>query len=296
MIQSIKSSQDLTFRIVNTTLLAIILLVTLYPLYFIIIASFSDPLQVNAGKILFWPSGFHTNAYRMVFRDQDILTGYRNTLFYTVAGTLINLILTVMAAYPLSRRDLVGRTFLTWILIFTMFFSGGLIPTYLLVSSLGLRNTVWSIILLGAVSVWNVIIMRTFFQSTIPQDLHDAAQVDGCSNLGQLFRIILPLSKPVIAVMVLYYGVAHWNGFFNALIYITDSKLYPLQLILRSILVQNRVSEEMLSDIESLAMRATLVENIKYAVIIVSTVPILTLYPFLQKYFVKGVMIGAIKG
>jgi putative aldouronate transport system permease protein len=268
----------------------------LYPIYFIVIASFSDPLLVNAGKVLFFPSGIHTNAYRMVLRDPDILTGYRNTLFYTFSGTVISLTLTVLAAYPLSRRNLVGRALMTWILVFTMFFSGGLIPTYLLVSSLGMRNTVWALIIPGAVSVWNVIIMRTFFQTTIPQDLQDAAQVDGCSNIGQLMRIFLPLSKPVIAVMVLYYGVAQWNSFFNALIYITETRLHPLQLILRSILVQNRISEEMMSDIESLAMRQMLVESIKYAVIVVSIVPIMTLYPFLQKYFVKGVMIGAIKG
>ena len=296
MVSKGQSVQDRVFTSINTILLMIVLIITLYPIYFIIIASFSDPLMVNSGQVLFMPVNPHINAYKMVLRDPDLLTGYRNTIFYTISGTGISLVLTILAAYPLSKRNLVGKSFMTWILVFTMFFSGGLIPTYLLVSSLNMRNTVWALIIPGAISVWNVIIVRTFFQTTIPQDIQDAAQVDGCSNIGQLLRIFLPLSKPVIAVMVLYYGVGQWNSFFNALIYITETKLHPLQLILRSILIQNRVSEEMMSDIESLAMRQLLVESIKYAVIIVSIVPIMTLYPFLQKYFVKGVMIGAIKG
>ncbi len=291
-----RSLDDKIFDAFIIAALVLVLIATLYPLYFVVIASFSDPLLVGAGKVLFVPKGVHVDAYRMVLRDPDILTGYRNTIFYTLAGTTLNVLLTILAAYPLSRKDLVGRPVFTWLLVFTMFFSGGLIPTYLLVSDLGLRDTVWALLLPGAISVWNVIIMRTFFQSTIPDELREAAQLDGCSNTGLLVRVVLPLSKPILAVMVLYYGVAHWNSFFNALIYITQSRLYPLQLVLRSILVQNRISEEMMADVDSIAQRQLLVESIKYAVIIVSTLPIMMLYPFLQRYFVKGVMIGAIKG
>lgn len=291
-----KSRDDRVFEFILTAVLIIILIITVYPLYFVVIASFSDPLLVNSGQVFLLPKGIQFNAYKMVFRDPDILTGYKNTIFYTVFGTFINIILTTMAAYPISRPNFVGRLGITWFFVFTMIFSGGLVPTYLLVSQLGLRNTVWAMLLPGAISVCNLIIMRTFFQSGIPNELCDAAQIDGCSNTGVLLHVVLPLSKPIIAVMVLFYGVGHWNDFFSALIYITKSQLYPLQLVLRTILVQNSISDQMMSDVESIAAREMLVESIKYALIIVSTLPIMMLYPFLQKYFVKGVMIGAIKG
>ena len=232
----------------------------------------------------------------MIFRDQDILIGYRNTLMYTVIGTTINIILTTFAAYPLSRRDWVGRNFFMTILLITMFFSGGLIPTYLVMNGLGFVNTIWAMIIPGAVSVYNVIVMRTFLTTSIPWELQEAATVDGASNFKLLFRIILPLSKPILAVLVLFYGVAHWNSFFNALIYISNKALYSLQLVLRSILIQNQVAQDMFGDEDSLSDRMMLAELIKYGLIIVSTLPVLILYPFLQRYFVKGVMIGAVKG
>ena len=291
-----QSRFDKGFDIVNILLLFIVMVVILYPLYFVVIASISNPLEVNAGRVLFWPKDITFRGYQMIFRDQDILTGYRNTFFYTFLGTAVNIVLTTFAAYPLSRRDWVGRNFFMTILLITMFFSGGLIPTYLVMNGLGVVNTVWAMIIPGAVSVYNVIVMRTFLTTSIPYELQEAATVDGASNFGLLFRIVLPLSKPILAVLVLFYGVAHWNAFFNALIYISDKRLYPLQLVLRSILIQNQVAQDMFGDADSLSDRTVLAELIKYGLIIVSTLPVLILYPFMQRYFVKGVMIGAVKG
>ncbi len=291
-----QSTGDRVFEIVNTALLALILLVILYPLWFVVIASVSDPAKVVAGDVLLWPAGVSFEAYRMVFRDSMIMTGYRNTLYYTILGTAINLVMTVLAAYPLSRKDWVGRGFFMALVMFTMFFSGGTIPTYLLMNDLGLINTTWAIVLPGAVSVYNAIVMRTFFINSIPLELQEAAQVDGCSNTRLLLRIVLPLSKPILAVMVLFYGVAHWNAFFGALIYITESDRYPLQLVLRSILIQNTASQDMLGEVDTLGNRVMLAETIKYALIIVSTLPMMVLYPFLQRFFEKGVMVGSVKG
>ena len=292
-----KSRDDRVFDLVNTVLLVLALVIVLYPLYFVVIASFSDPLEVISGHVLLLPKGVNVEGYRMVFRDPDVLVGYRNTIFYTLFGTAINLVLTVLAAYPLSRADFVGRGVFTLVLTVTMFFSGGLIPTYLLLSNtLHMTDTIWAMLLPGAISVWNVVIVRTYMQTSIPAGLHEAAVVDGCTNTQLLLRIILPLSKPVLAAMALFYGVAHWNEFFNALIYINSKSLYPLQLVLRSILIQNQMSDNMLGDLESLASRQVLAESIKYALIVVASAPIIAVYPFLQKYFVKGLMIGAIKG
>ena len=292
-----RAKGDLVFDTINTLLLVLVMLVVLYPLYFIVIASFSDPLEVLSGHVVFFPKKVSLEAYKMVFRDAQILTGYRNTIFYTLLGTAVNIVLTVLAAYPLSRRDLAGRKFFTVMLAVTMFFSGGLIPTYLMISNtLHLLDTIWAMILPGAISVWNVIIVRTYFQTSITPELSEAAMVDGCSDFMLLAKVILPLSMPVLAVMVLFYGVAHWNSFFNALIYLNDKALYPLQLILRSILVQNTMSEDMLAEVDSLANRQVMAETIKYALIVVASAPIIAVYPFLQKYFVKGIMVGAIKG
>ena len=274
-----QSRGDKIFNVINGLLIAVVLIMIIYPLWFVIIASVSDPAKVLGGQVILMPRKFTLEGYRMVFRDPMIMTGYRNTLFYTVTGTAINLVMTILAAYPLSRKDWVGRGFFMGVLMFTMFFSGGIIPTYLMMNSLGMINTVWAMILPGAVSVYNTIIMRTFFVNSIPPELQEAAQVDGCSNTRLLLQIVLPLSKQILAVMVLFYGVAHWNAFFNALIYLTESKRYPLQLVLRSILIQN-----------------TAAETIKYALIIVSTLPMMILYPFLQRFFEKGVMVGAVKG
>ncbi len=291
-----QSRGDKIFNVINGLLIAVVLIMIIYPLWFVIIASVSDPAKVLGGQVILMPRKFTLEGYRMVFRDPMIMTGYRNTLFYTVTGTAINLVMTILAAYPLSRKDWVGRGFFMGVLMFTMFFSGGIIPTYLMMNSLGMINTVWAMILPGAVSVYNTIIMRTFFINSIPPELQEAAQVDGCSNTRLLLQIVLPLSKQILAVMVLFYGVAHWNAFFNALIYLTESKRYPLQLVLRSILIQNTASQDMLGDLDTMGSRVMMAETIKYALIIVSTLPMMILYPFLQRFFEKGVMVGAVKG
>jgi len=291
-----KSKDD---RIIDTVLyiiLSFVLFIVLYPLYFVVIASFSDPLSVIAGNVWFWPVKFTLEPYRMVFRDPDILTGYKNTLLYTFFGTILNVTLTVTAAYPLSKSRLKGSNFVMKMLVFTMYFGGGLIPTYLLISKLKLLNTFWVMIISNAVSVSNIIITRTYFRTGIPVEIEESAYVDGSSHINTLVRIVLPLSKPIIAVMILFYGVRHWNSYFDGLIYLSDKSRFPLQLILRGILIQNQVSQEIMAGVDDTFRRKLLGETLKYALIIVSSVPVLCLYPFLQKYFVKGIMIGSIKG
>ncbi|MCU6709951.1 carbohydrate ABC transporter permease [Paenibacillus sp. J5C_2022] len=288
------SAGDKWFDAVNLTLLGLVSAVVLYPLLFVLSASFSNPAALFEGKVWLFPVGFNVQSYTRVLQDPNIVTGYLNTLLYTTVGTTLNIALTICAAYPLSRKDFDGRNTLMMLFTFTMFFSGGLIPTYLLIKNLGMINTIWAIILPNAVSMWNIIIMRTFFQ-TIPSELHESAQIDGSSNIRTLLRIVLPLSMPVIAVMILFYGVSHWNAFFNALIYLSDHSKFPLQLIIRQILLQNQMGE-MVEATESSVDQILIAEGIKYAVIVVSSLPVLVLYPFLQRYFVKGVMIGAIKG
>lgn len=291
-----QSKTDVIFDVINISILALVLAVVLYPLIFVVSASFSDPELVIQGKVWLLPKGLNIDAYKRVFANADIMSGYRNTILYTLVGIVVNLVMTIAGAYPLSRKDFYGRNLLMLLFTFTMFFSGGLIPTYLVIQKLNLVNNFWVMIIPGAVSVYNMIIMRTFFQSTIPGELQEAAFIDGCSNIRILFKIVLPLSMPILAVMVIFYGVAHWNAFFDALIYISDRAKYPLQLILREILIQNQMQEMMSQGAESLADQQMLAEGIKYAVVIVASLPVLILYPFLQRYFVKGVMVGAIKG
>lgn len=291
-----KSSGDVWFDIINYFLLTIIMLLVLYPLYFVLVASFSDPNYIYSGEVWLFPKGFTLDGYERIFADSSIWIGYGNSILYATLGTLIGVTVTVFAAYPLARRDLAGKSVIMWFLLVTMFFSGGLIPTYLLIKDLHLLNTMWALVIPGAGGVFNVIIVRTFFQSSIPDELWEAASIDGCSNTRFFWSIVLPLSKSILAVMVLYHVVGFWNGFFDALIYLNDESKYPLQLVLRNILVQNQVSSGMMIDVESYAAKMRVTELIKYGVIMVSSLPLLILYPFLQKYFVKGVMIGSIKG
>ncbi|WEG10958.1 carbohydrate ABC transporter permease [Pullulanibacillus sp. KACC 23026] len=288
------NSEDRIFNIVLNCMAAILIAIVLYPLIFVISASFSDPSHVVNGDIWLLPKGFTWEAYAKVFHDAQIWNGFKNTLIYTVLGTFINLFLTTLIAYPLSRRDLPGRTIFTFIIAFTMFFSGGIIPTYLLVKNLGMYNLIWSMVIPNAIATYNVIVMRSFFQTSIPWELQEAALIDGCSNFKLFIKVILPLSKPILAVMVLFYAVGHWNEYFNGLIYLQNEKLYPLQLVLREILIQNQASD---TDITaSMAKQTLLAESMKYAIIVVSSIPVIILYPFVQKHFVKGVMIGSIKG
>lgn len=246
-----------------------------------------------------FPKGINFEGYKMVFKNSQIWNGYKNTIIYTTLGTTINLLVTLPAAYALSRKDFVGRNIIMGILVVTMFISGGLIPSYLLIRNLGMINTIWALIIPNAASVYNVIVTRTFFQTSIPEELTDSARIDGASNLSIFTRIVLPLSLPIIAVMALFYGVGHWNSYFSAMIYLKDQDLYPLQLVLRQILVLQELSGEMTmtqATVELLEHQATVADTVKYAVIIVATLPLIVIYPFMQRFFVKGVMIGSIKG
>ena len=290
-----QSRTDRVFDALNYLLLTLALLIVAYPLYFIVIASISDPAAVYAGDVIWRPIKPTLEGYQRILSYSSLYSGYRNTIVYTSVGTGINVVLTLLAAYALSRKDLVGRNVFMRLIMFTMIFSGGLIPNYLLVRSLGLYNTMWALILPGAISTWNLIVARTFFQQSIPDDLLEAAELDGCSDVRFFLHIVLPLSHSIVAVMVLYYAVSHWNSYFNALIYMSSQDKYPLQLVLRNILIVNTV-DDMMYDVAVVAVQQRMADLIKYGMIILSALPLLVLYPFLQKYFVQGVMIGAIKG
>ena len=274
---------------------ALFMLAVLYPLVYILSASFSSAEAITSGRMWLYPVDFSLVGYRYILKYDAIWLGYRNTLFYTFAGTLINVAMTMTCAYGLSRRGMRGRRFFTMLFTFTMIFSGGMIPNYLLMKDLKILNTVWCMLLPGAISAYNLIVAKTFIENSIPGDLLEAARIDGCSDVRFFFSIVLPLSKAILAVLLLMYAAAHWNAYFNAFLYLTDKKLYPLQIFLRQILVQSNMSADML-DPEAMAQMQTLQQILKYAVIVVSTAPMLCLYPFVQKYFRQGVMIGSIKG
>ncbi|MFD0681254.1 MULTISPECIES: carbohydrate ABC transporter permease [unclassified Paenibacillus] len=282
------------FDVFNVIALSLLMLVTLYPIYYVAISSISNPTELMAHKGMIWfPQGLSLKAYSMVFDNPMILKGYGNTLFIVIVGLLFNLTLTAFGAYALSRKGLYYRKQLTLFIIFTMFFSGGLIPYYLTVKGLGLTNTVWALIIPQAINTFNLIIMRTTFQA-IPDSLEESAKIDGANDFVILFRIIIPISLPIMAVMILYYGVSHWNSWFNAMIFLRNRELFPLQLILREILISGETAG-MVTGAESGDM-VMLAETLKYATIMIATLPILFVYPFLQKYFVKGALLGAIKG
>ncbi len=295
-IRRIRIGEDRLFDAFNMTFLSIVLVIILFPLVFVVNASISDPALVTTGQVTIFPRGIQFDGYRKIFEYDKLWLGYRNTIMYTVLGTTLNIVVTIAAAYPLSRRDFAGRGALTFLLVFTMFFNGGLIPTYLLVRDLGLLNTIWAMVLPRLAMVWHIIIARTYLQSVIPNELHEAAKMDGCSNMRFLMSIVLPLSKPILAVITLYYAVYHWNTFFDALIYLSNDQLYPLQLVLRDILLLTQLELDMTQDFEEVREQRQFVEAVKYGIIIVASVPVLILYPFLQKFFVKGVMIGSLKG
>lgn len=290
--------EDKILYVIANIVMALALLVVGYPLIFIVSASFSNGFAIQSGKVLLWPVDVTLEGYKAVFGHKLIISGYSHTILYTVLGTFLNVSATLICAYPLSRRDMQWKGFYMFLFVFTMYFGGGMIPTYLMMRTLGIINTTWVMVLPGLISTYNMIITRTFIQSNIPQEMLEAAQIDGCSDFQYFFRMVLPLSKAVIAVITLYYAVGHWNAYFNALIYLTDRERYPLQIILREILVANQVnlSEVENMDPEELAAKAQLANQLKYSLIIVSCGPILLAYPFVQKYFVKGVMIGSVKG
>lgn len=292
-----KCASDKVFDVAVVLLLMILFIAVAYPLYFVILASVSDPLLVSKGKVLFYPKGISFFGFEKVFEDTRIWTGLRNTVLYTVLGTIVNMLATLPAAYALSRRDLRGRKTIMMLFVFTMFFNGGLVPTYLLMQNLNLTNSIWVFIIPFAVNVYNLIIARTFFENSIPQELYEAASLDGCSDMKFFTTVAIPLSKAIVSVIMLYYMVAHWNDFFTGLIYIRDQALNPLQLVLREILIVNNVFGAGGTGGGALgAYDQVYADTVKYAIIIISSLPMLIIYPFIQKHFEKGVMIGAIKG
>lgn len=299
--KKIKKTKTLTsdrmFDIFNYTFLAILLVIVAYPLYYVLIASISDPYEVYAGKTFLLPSKVTFEGYARVFKEKSIATGYINSIYYTVLGTIVSVALIITTGYCVSKKTLPFRKSIMMFYVFTMYFNGGLIPTYLVVAKMGLLNSVWSLILPGGVAVFNVIVCRTFFESSIPEELYEAASIDGSSNLRTFFRIALPLSKPILAVMVIFTMVAYWNDWFTALIYMSEKSKYPLQLALRQILIQSQATATMMGNMDGGYAEANkITELIKFSSIVVGAVPMLIAYPFVQKYFEKGFMAGAVKG
>jgi multiple sugar transport system permease protein/putative aldouronate transport system permease protein len=293
---SIDIGGEKLFYFVNDVLMVFAFLLVAYPIIYLFSASFSSPKAVMANKVYLWPVSPSLEGYRAVFREPKVLLGYGNTVFYTVVGTFINIFMTVICAYPLSRKDFVGRNIFMFIITFTMIFSGGMLPTYLVIRNLHLLNTRWAMLLPSAIGVYNVIVTRTYYQANIPEDLREVAFLDGCTDFRFLWKIVIPLSKPITAVMVLFYAVAHWNAYFNALIYLSKQSLFPLQVFLREILIMNEVLANMTYDTEMVVATQGLADLLKFSLIIVASLPIWCIYPFVQKYFVKGIMVGSLKG
>lgn len=290
-----ESPVDRVFLVGVYLLLFTFLAVVLLPLLNIVASSFSTPLAVSSGQVFLWPVDFTLLGYQAVLDTPQVLTGFANSLFYTVAGTIISVALTIAVAYPLSRKDLFGRGTVMSVVLFTMLFTGGLIPTYMVVQSLGMLDTRWALIIPQAVGVWQVVIARTYFRTAIPDELHEAAQLDGCSELRFLWSVVLPLAKPMIAVIALMYAIVQWNSYFDALLYLKDPDLYPIQLVLRNILILNTSSGGAI-DPSVVLERQALADLLKYSLIVVASIPVLVIYPFVARYFTKGLMVGAVKG
>ncbi len=290
------SRDDRVFYFIVHALIVFLCLIVAYPLIYILSSSFSSGTAVSSGKVLLWPVEPTLRGYSAVFQNAKVWIGYRNTIFYTLARTVVSVFMTLICAYPLARRKLPFRGFFTFLFTFTMLFAGGMIPNYLLMRDLHLLNTPWVMILPGAIGVSQMIVTRTFIQSTIPDDLLEATQIDGCNDFRFFCTFVLPLSKAVIAVIAMQYAIAEWNAYFNAFLYLTDQSKYPLQIFLREILIMNTITAADVADAESLEAMQGMSDLLKYSLIVVSTVPILMVYPFIQKYFVQGVMIGSLKG
>lgn len=291
-----ESFVDRIFLMSNTTLLIIVTIIILLPLIYIVAASFSSADAVIEGRVTLWPVDFSLLGYETIFEHKKVWNGFANSLFYTFFGTIFNVVMTIIAAYPLSRNDLVGRRFITFAFIFTMLFSGGLIPTFMVVRDLGLINTRWAMILPTGIGPFNLLITITFFRTTIPPELIEAARIDGASDFRTFRSVILPLARPIIAVLTLFYAVnTHWNTYFTALIYLKDQDLFPLQIVLREILIENSIDASMLIDVEDLVAREGLRDLLKFSLIVVASVPVMIIYPFVQRHFIKGMMIGSVK-
>lgn len=289
------SLSDKTFNVINTIGVSLIVLVVLYPLIFVLSASISDPSAVSTGRMWLWPVDITFEGFKRVFQNADIWRGYRNTIFYTILGSSLHLAILLPVAYALSRQEIMFKKIILWFILFTMLFNGGLIPTYILVKNLGMLNTAWAVVIPGVIGAWSILVARTFFEANIPNELVEASKIDGASDFKVFFKIVLPLSLPIIAVMALFHGVSLWNQYFGALIYLKDRNLFPLQLILREILIINEISGGDAGAAESLVEQVKAASLIKYAVIIVSSLPLLIVYPFMQRFFVKGVLIGSVK-
>lgn len=281
------------FDVFNVFLMLLIAFLTLFPIWYVLVVSISDGMAVQQGLVSIWPKGFTLSSYKQVFADPSILQAYGNTLLYTVVGTAINMVMTILCAYPMSKKKLSGRAGLSVYMVIPMFISGGMIPNYLLINSLGMINTIWSLVLPGAISTYNMIVMRTFF-SGIPDSLEEAARIDGAGEWQILLTVILPLSTPILATMLMFYAVGHWNSYFSAILYLNKKAYYPIQVILRNIVIANETSEYMVETVSS--SMETISTTIKYAVVMIVITPILCVYPIAQKYFVKGMMIGSLKG
>ena len=290
------SRQDKTYYSVVYTLVTLLTLIVLLPLTNVLACSFSAPESVASGKVLLWPVNFSVSGYERVFNTDEIWIGYANTLYYTIVGTFVNVFVTMICAYPLARRGLPYKSFFSFLFAFTMLFSGGLVPTYLLARNLHLLNTRWALIIPGAMGVYQMIVTRTFLVANIPQELLEMSQIDGCNDFRFFWSFVLPLSKAVIAVTAMQYAVGHWNSWFSAFLYLSDDKKYPLQMMLRRILVMNQIKASDYVDEETLVAMEGMADLLKYSLIVVATVPILCAYPFIQKYVVKGIMIGSLKG
>lgn len=290
-----RSRADKIFTLINGIIMAFLSIMIIYPLYYILVASFTDPSIVASGKFLLYPEKLFLDGYQEIFKYRPIWTGYRNSIVYTVLNVALALAVTLPAAYVLSRKDMMCRRGILFLFTFTMFFSGGMIPNYLLVKDLGILNTPWAVILPVSCSAWNLIVARTFYQSLLPDELLEAARIDGCNDFTFFFRIVLPLSSTIIAVIGLFVGVSQWNSYFNALMYLSDDSTMPLQVILRNLLIINQMPE-ILNDAMGSDARAKLAEQMRFGVIVVGALPLLCIYPFIQKYFEKGVMIGSVKG
>lgn len=289
------SKGDRIFTIINAVIMILVCIVVIYPLYYVLLASVTDPVVVNSGKLLLYPEAWYTEGYVTTLEYGPLWTAYKNTIVYTVVGTVVSLICTIPAGYALSRMDLVGRKPIMFLFTFTMFFSGGMIPLYLTIQQLHIYNTIWAMVLPVAVSAYNLIVCRSFFDTSVPIELLEAAKIDGCSDFGFFFKIAIPLSKTIIAVMTLFYATAMWNQFFNALMYLQDYDKMPLQVVLRDLVLMNQANQMGSSGAE-MVTRQKLAEQLKYCIVVVAAFPLLCIYPFLQKYFAKGVTIGAVKG
>ena len=290
------STGDRVFTIVNYSLLMLVLIIELYPLVYVVAASFSDPQAVVSGKVFLFPVNPTLKGYAAVFKNKKILTGFSNSIFYLIVGTVLNLVMTMLCAYPLSRKEFRARGFLSMFFVFTMYFSGGMGPAYILVNKLGMINTRWSMIIPMAMSTYNMIICRTYIVNSIPDELYEASQMDGCTPFRYMLSVVVPLSKPILAVLTLYYGVVRWNDYFNAMLYLYKDNLQPLTIVMKEILIMSQVDMTQVTDASAVSKLQGMSELLKYSTIVVASLPVMLLYPLIQKHLVKGVMIGAVKG